>query len=204
MIYSVKGKVAVTEPGYVVLETGGIGYKISVSGNTLGHVAAKKDDGEVKLFTHLAVREDAVELYGFYSSEELAAFKMLLSVSGVGPKGALAVLTLLSPEKLALAVAAEDSKTLSGAQGIGKRTAERIILDLKDKIAKDIPAATVTAADEAVDVSQNGDKHTDAVNTLIVLGYTRSEAISSLRGINLAELTLEQIIKEALKKLMRQ
>lgn len=204
MIYSVKGKVAVTEPGYVVLETGGIGYKISVSGNTLGHVAAKKDDGEVKLFTHLAVREDAIDLYGFYSSEELAAFKMLLSVSGVGPKGALAVLTLLSPEKFALAVATADSKTLSGAQGIGKRTAERIILELKDKIAKDLSAVAVTGSDEVVSAPQDGDKQADAINTLIVLGYTRNEAITSLRGINFASLTLEQIIKEALKKLMKQ
>lgn len=203
MIYSVSGKVVVAEPGYVVLETGGIGYKISVSGNTLGSVAGKRDNGDVRLLTHLVVRDDAVELYGFFSQEELTSFKMLLSVSGVGPKGALALLSHLSPEKFALAVATADSKMLSGAQGIGKRTAERIILELKDKIAKD-SYATLSETDETPDTIGSNDNRTDAVNTLIVLGYTKNEAIAALRGIDFSAVTLEQAIKDALKKLMRQ
>lgn len=204
MIYSISGKVVVTEPGYVVLETGGIGYKISVSGNTLGCVARKKNDGDVRLLTHMAIRDDAVELYGFFSQEELTSFKMLLSVSGVGPKGALALLSHLSPEKFALAVVTADSKMLSGAQGIGKRTAERIILELKDKISKDSCVGISETSDENVDMHGNADIRTDAVNTLIVLGYTRGEAVAALRGIDFSDVTLEQAIKDALKKLMKQ
>lgn len=149
MFYSVTGKVILTEAGTVVLETGGIGYRLTVSGRTLGYAAEHSKEDAVRLFTHLSVREDALELFGFCDQSELSVFRQLISVSGVGPKAAISILTQLSPQEFVLAVMSSDYKALSRAQGIGKRIAERVILELKDKISKEaIPAQT--ADDKAV------------------------------------------------------
>ena len=204
MFYQVTGELILTTPNIAVIDCGGVGYQLTISSNTLGRISALKDKSKVRLFTHLKVSEDAMELFGFYDMEELNAFRLLISVSGVGAKSAVAILSLLSPEKFALAVATGDSKALSKAPGIGAKTAARIILELKDKVAKQLssePASGDILPTEAEDSKSNLG---DTINTLLVLGYTRPEALAALKGIDTESLGLEDIIKAALKKLMRQ
>ena len=204
MFYSITGKVILTEPGTVVIETGGIGYRLTVSGKTLGYAAENAGPENVSLFTYLSVREDAIELFGFYSKSELDMFKRLISVSGVGPKAAISILTQLSPAELGSAVISGDYKLLTKAPGIGKKIAERILLELKDKIAGESFSLSGNAGDLSLNTSvADPDKLFDAENTLLVLGYTRGEIADSLRGIDINSLSLEEIIKAALKKLMK-
>ena len=134
MFYSITGKVIHTDAGSVVLEAGGIGYRLTVSGRTLGYAADGASKGDVRLYTYLSVREDGIELFGFRDESELDLYKKLISVSGVGPKMGIALLSALSPEEIALAVGGGDYRMLTRAQGVGKRTAERIILELRDRI----------------------------------------------------------------------
>ena len=132
MYYYISGKLAKTGSNFAVIDNQGVGFLLSVSVNTLRHI---EGETEVKLFSYLSVREDAQELFGFYSEEELFSFKQLISVSGIGPKAALAILSVLTPAELANAVGAGDTKAICAAQGVGKRTAERVVLELKDKLA---------------------------------------------------------------------
>ena len=136
MFYYISGKLAMLMPGFAVIDAGGVGYRLSISQNTYDSLPRSAADAEkvVKLYTWMAVREDDVELFGFASETELSSFKMLLTVSGVGPKAALSILSLLTPEKFALAVCTEDKKTIAKANGVGPKTAARIILELKDKL----------------------------------------------------------------------
>lgn len=208
MFYYLSGKLTVLESSIAVIDVGGVGYKLTVSGTThdsLPSPRASYDEAPtVKLFTHLAVREDDVELFGFYSNDELSSFKLLISVSGVGPKAAMAILTLLTPEKFALAVCSEDTKTLSKASGVGAKTAARIVLELKDKLTKE-SASMVTSSGISIDEVPSVPKNrlSEAQDALVVLGYSRSEAVSVLKNIDVSGLELEDIIKVALKKLMR-
>ncbi len=201
MYYQLTGELVLTTANTAVIDCGGVGYRLTVTTNTLNKLASVKDKTKVRLFTHLKVSEDALELFGFYEQSELAAFRLLLSVSGVGAKSALAILSLLSPEKFALAIATGDSRALSKAQGVGAKTAARIILELKDKVAKelDTEGGDVLPTEEVSAAGKTG----DAVNTLLVLGYSRSEALAALRGIDTEALGLEDIIKASLKKLMK-
>lgn len=200
MFYQITGELVLTDINIAVIDCGGVGYKLTISGNTLGKISAHKSE-RIRLFTHLAVRDDDLELFGFYELEELAAFRMLISVSGVGPKAAMSILTLLPPAKFAMAVTMDDTKLLSKAQGVGLKTAARIILDLKDKISKKITSESV---DDYNIISNKADnKFTDAQNTLMVLGYTRSEAIAALRNVDTVALGLEDIIRESLKKMLK-
>ncbi len=204
MFYHLIGELVTTEPNAAVIDCGGVGYKLTISQNTLAKLSSQKTDKKkVRLFTHLAIREDAVELFGFFEQEELNAFKMLITVSGVGPKAAMGVLSIMTPEKFALAVGTSDAKALSKAPGVGGKTAARIILELKDKIAKELSAADDGESDSGF-AAVGSDKYGDAVNALLVLGYSRSEAMTVLRGIDVPALSLEEIIKESLKKLMKQ
>ena len=196
MYYYIQGELVLTEPGAAVIDNNGIAYKLSASANTLSHISSQKG-GKIKLYTYLLVREDAMELIGFYNLEELAAFKMLISVSGVGAKSALSVMSHLSPEKFALAVTTADTKSISKAQGIGAKTAARIVLEIKDKISKEIAAGD----DAQPDTLPANNNLADAQTTLLALGYTRSEALAALRGIDTSALDLENIIKAALRKL---
>lgn len=202
MFYHLIGELTHTEPNAVVLDVGGVGFYLTVSTNTLSAVSQKKGE-KVKLFTYLSVKEDALDLYGFYEYEELSVFRMLLSVSGVGAKSAISVLGQLTPEKFALAVTAGDAKAISKAPGVGAKTAARIILELKDKLAKTIGDQGGMRAAFASDITAAGEKPnklTDAMNTLIVLGYQRSEALSALTGLD-PDTGLEDMIRLALKKL---
>lgn len=196
VIYSVTGKLMEKTGDTAVVECSGVAFGCLTSLSTL---ASLPPCGEVvTLYTHLYVREGAMDLYGFAGKGELAYFRMLLTVSGVGPKAALAVLSAMSPEKLALAVAAGDSKALTAAQGIGKKTAERMILELRDKVGSQDIAGGFSGAGAAAPVIQGN--LSEAVNALIVLGYSQMEAAQALQGFSEEE-TVEELIRQGLRRL---
>ena len=213
MFYYINGKLAVLEReadrGFAVIDVGGVGYKLTVSGTTYDRMPphlSVSEPPEVKLYTYMSVREDDVELFGFSTLEELSAFKMLITVSGIGPKVALSVLSLLTPEKFALAVCSDDKKTISKANGVGAKTAARIVLELKDKLMKSsigvADAEIVSAGTQTVSTPASRGKISEAQEALTVLGYNRMQITSVLNTIDAASLSLEEIIKAALKKLM--
>ena len=195
MFYYIRGELALLDSQTAVIDVSGVGYKLLISGTTCGALAGKQGK-EVKLFTHLAIREDAWDLYGFATDEELTAFRMLISVSGIGAKSAVAILSLYTPEKLCLAIVNGDSKAIARAPGIGAKTAARIVLELKDKIAKELTPADGEDVSDAP--TPSGDSYGEALNALLVLGYTRSEAASALRGAPAGD--VESLIKYALSK----
>lgn len=210
MYYYIRGELVASTLNMAVVDAGGVGYKMTVSENTYRALPRRTDKNPtVTLYTYLSVREDGIELFGFINERELSSFKMLLSVSGVGPKAAMSILSLLTPEKFALAVCTEDKKTISKANGIGPKTAARIILELRDKLMKetsideDLSTAVLDHSAEAAGAPARG-KTSEAMDALLVLGYSRAEAQKALSGIDTQTLALEDIIKEALKKLMKQ
>lgn len=199
MYYHLNGELCLTEAHTAVIDCGGVGYKLTVSNTTLGAIASKLGQ-KVKLYTYLAVREDAMELFGFYSVEEHSAFKQLITVSGVGPKAAISILSTLTPEQFAAAVCSSDTKALGKANGIGAKTAARIVLELKDKLAKEFGTDVITAA--PVGITASG-KLSDAVNALLVLGYSKAEATAALSGIDSSTMPLDALITAALKRLVK-
>ena len=210
MYYYIRGELVASTLNMAVVDAGGVGYKMTVSENTYRALPRRTDKNPtVTLYTYLSVREDGIELFGFINERELSSFKMLLSVSGVGPKAAMSILSLLTPEKFALAVCTEDRKTISKASGIGPKTAARIILELRDKLMKetsideDLSTAVLDHSAEAAGAPARG-KLSEAMDALMVLGYSRAEAQNALKSIDTQTLALEDIIKEALKKLMKQ
>ncbi len=198
MIYSVKGEVVHTEPNLAVIECGGVGYACRTTFTTLSKL--KGIGSQAKLYTYLNVTQDGIDLFGFYDQQELRCFQMLLSVSGVGPKAALSILSDISPEKFALTVATGDFKTITKSKGIGTKTAQRIVLELKDKIAKEqlsTPSSVdFSAVTEAVANTNTG----EAIAALVVLGYTQAEAATVVSGLD-ASLSTEELIKQSLKKI---
>lgn len=205
MFYYISGKLAYANPSTAVIDAGGVGYKMTISENTFNALPRLNSDGYAKLYTYMAVREDDVELFGFINEAELSSFKLLLSVSGVGPKAAISILSLLTPEKFALAVCTEDRKTIAKANGIGPKTAARVILELKDKLLKTTDLGEVASAsfDASVSVPTNSGKLAEAQDALLVLGYSRAEALNVLKNIDTQSLSLEEIIKKALKLLIK-
>ena len=204
MIGYLNGIVKYYNDGSVILDVNGVGYEVACSSSVYAKLINDKK-GEV--YTYMAVREDGVSLYGFINMEEKNMFLKLISVSGVGPKVALSVLSLLSPEKFALAVCADDKKTISKANGVGAKTAARIVLELKDKLMKasfaseDISSASATEpATESAPSARK--KISEATDALTVLGYNRAQINTALASIDTNSLSLEEIIKAALKKLM--
>ena len=201
MYYYVSGTVAHIEPYLAVIDCGGVGYACRTTSYTLSQI--KKGD-KAKLFTCLSVREDAVDLYGFASQEERKLFQQLTSVSGVGPKAALAILSSASPANLAMSIITGDEKSLTAAPGVGKKIAQRVILELKDKLAK---GQTVSGSGESVAgpavtiIPQN--KMSEASAALAVLGYSQAEINVALRGIDMEGQSLEQVIRLALKNMMK-
>ena len=152
----------------------------------------------------MAVREDGIELFGFMTEDELSYFKLLITISGVGPKAAISILSEMTPAKLAMAICSDDKKAISRANGIGPKTAARIILELKDKLkGQSFIDTEGTIAAEELSTSTPSGKRKDAEDALTVLGYSRNEAAAALRTINTDELELDEIIRQALKKLMR-
>ena len=203
MYYYVSGTLALKSMGFAVIDAGGVGYKLTVSQNTYDKLPLAGNSA--KLYTYLAVREDGIELFGFYDETELSSFQMLITVSGVGPKAAMSILSLLSPEKFALAVCTEDTKAISKASGVGPKTAARIVLELKDKLIKE-HGGEFNAAPEMGTPAKSGaparGKLTEALDALMVLGYQRAEATQVLKSMPTEQMTLEEIIRQALKKLM--
>ena len=201
MFYYVKGPVVHMAPYLAVVDCGGVGYACRTTNNTL----ARLRKGETAtLYTHLNVREDAMELYGFASENELSCFQLLISVSGVGPKAALSILSSTSPEGLATSIITGDEKALTVAPGIGKKIAQRIILELKDKLAKgqlSTPGGESYGGTGVAVIPQN--KASEAAAALAVLGYSQAEAAAALKNIDMEALALEEIIKQALKKMVK-
>ena len=202
MIYHVNGTLEYCEPTFCVIDCMGVGYKLTISDNTYSGIVGSVGQ-RAKLLTYLKTSEDGVELFGFKTNDELEAFKLLITVSGVGPKAAMAILSLLTPDRLSMAISSEDIKAIAKANGIGPKTAARVILELKDKIIK-MPFTTESA--EAVTVaSVNVGKSanlSEALEALCVLGYSRSDAQRALAGID-PKLDVSKIIPLALAKLIK-
>lgn len=194
MFYSLKGTLIHTAPSVAVVECGGVGYKCLTTMNTQRSLPRLGET--VTLYTHLNVREDAVDLFGFSSQAELSCFKMLTSVSGVGAKVGLAILSTLAPEQVAMAIASSDSKTLSRAPGVGNKLAQRVILELKDKLKKmDVGAELPVTAAGVINAAGNA---AEAVSALSVLGYTPSDAAAVVAKFDSA-LPVEELIRLSLK-----
>ena len=201
MFYYLSGTVAHMEPYLAVIDCGGVGYACRTTNTTLSQL---KKGERGKLFTHLNVREDAMELYGFATQEELNLFEQLISVSGVGPKAALSILSASTPANLALSIITGDEKALTCAPGIGKKIAQRVILELKDKLAKGqlaVPGGESYGGTGITVIPEN--KASEAAAALAVLGYSQGEINLALKGVDLDALSLEDIIKQALKKMMK-
>ena len=198
MFYYVSGTVAEIGPNLAVIDCGGVGYACATTNYTISRL---KKGERAKLFTYLHVREEIFELFGFSNQQELSSFKMLIGVSGVGPKAALAILSSTTPNNLALSIVTGDEKALTAAPGIGKKIAQRIILELKDKLAKE---QTSFSSDGPVPVIAAGgaNKAGEASAALAVLGYGTPEIAAALKGVDM-EQPLEEIIRQALKKMVK-
>ena len=200
MFYYVKGELTAREANVCVVECGGVGYKLTVSLITSEAMANKMSE-VVKLFTFLSVREDGVELFGFGTAEERTAFNLLTSVSGVGPKAAMNILSIMPPDRLAMAICTEDIKAISKAQNIGSKTAARIVLELKDKIAKESSVGLTVEKPSQAPLPTRGNI-SEAAEALMALGYDKHTVTSALSGIEPSR-DVGEIIKTALKKLSR-
>ncbi len=202
MFYYLYGTVAHVAPYLAVLDCGGVGYACKTTNFTLSTL---RKGEKAKLYTHLAVKEDDVTLYGFATEEERNLFLLLLSVSGVGPKAALSILSTSSPSSLALAIITGDLKALTSAAGVGKKLAQRIVLELKDKLAKEQDAqfqnGGLSPANQDTVIPE--DKLSEAGAALQVLGYHQSEINAALKGLDVSALTLEELVKQALKRLAK-
>lgn len=203
MFYYVDGTVALLKQGLAVIDCGGVGYACHASQNTIGKL---KMGAKARLLTFLNVREDLFELYGFIDEEELSCFQMMIGVSGVGPKAALSILSAAPPDRLALSIITGDEKLLTQAPGIGKKIAQRIILELRDKMSKEqLDAGTASSAVVSAVTANGGANHTqEAVAALMVLGYSQSEALHAMEGVDAASLEADEIIRQCLKKLVKQ
>lgn len=193
MISYVKGTVAYIGNDCIVVDNNGIGYNIQVSLSTASAVVMEK---EVKIYTYMNVKENELSLFGFLTKEELNMFNLLIGVNGVGPKSAVAMLGALSPSQLALAIATEDIKALSVGQGIGKKIAQRIALELKDKVGAD----TITTGVEIVQkVDVTTGERAEALSALMALGFTKNEAENAIKAVFVNGMATEEIISKALK-----
>ena len=198
MFYYLNGMVAHKEPYLAVIDCNGVGYACRTTAYTLSVLNVGE---KAKVFTYVNVKEDAIEIYGFSSTEELHLFQQLISVSGVGPKAALAILSSSTPANLAMSIITGDERALTSAPGVGKKIAQRVILELKDKLAKGQVATTGEnyAGNGVTIIPEN--KASEAAAALAVLGYSRDEINSALRGVDMENLSLEEIIRTVLRGL---
>jgi len=201
MFYYLDGTVAEILPNLAVMDCGGVGYACKTTNNTL---AKLKKGQRAKLYTHLNVGEGVFELYGFAAQNELNSFRLLIGVSGVGPKAALAILSVGTPETLAMAIVTGDEKSLTAAPGIGKKIAQRIILELKDKMAKETAGGLdFSGGKGAAAPALFSNKAAEAAQALAVLGYSSAEVGQALKGVDVEGLPLEEIIRQSLKKMVK-
>ena len=201
MFYYIEGAVAALDKNLAVIDAGGVAFAVNTTVNTLTRLRAGE---KARLYTYLNVGENAMDLYGFYDLSEKRCFELLLGVSGVGPKAALSVLSVCTPESLAMAVVTENEKMLTAAPGVGKRGAQRIILELRDKIAKEMPAAGSGSGSAASPVSSAvagvpGKKLNDITGALTVLGYAPQEITAALHGLDIESMSVEEAVKAVLK-----
>lgn len=209
MFYYISGKLTVLRPDFAVIDCGGVGYMLSVSATTHARISAKHtfmpdgscDGKELKLYTFFSVKEDSQELFGFYDEEERDIFKLLITVSGIGPKGALSILSVMTPGEIAVACASDDAKAISRANGIGLKTAQKVIIELKDKIAKAVSTSSVVADEETGEVITTASAANDAISALVVLGYTKGEAAKAVKAAGNG--SVEELIRKALALLMK-
>jgi len=198
LFHYINGTVAAMEPGLAVLDCGGVGFALNTSSNSL---ASLRMGEKAKMFVYTVIREDCFDLYGFATAAEKRSFELLLGVSGVGPRAALSILSCTTPEGLAMAVISGDERVLTAAAGVGKKLAQRVILELKDKLGKET-AFSAEGIPPASAAPVGGDKLADAAAALAVLGYGNSEIAAALRGVD-RELSLEDIVRQALKQMLK-
>lgn len=199
MLYNIRGKLTVSDVNFIVVECGGVGFKCFTTLNTVKNIGRTGD--EVNVFTYLAVREDAMDLYGFATLDELNAFKLLISVSGIGPKAAAAILSELAPDRLAICIASGDAKAITKAQGVGKKTAERVVLELKDKMGSIAVGDTSDVVSSVASVGESSNS-AEAVEALVALGYSQSDAAVVVGGMD-KSLTVDEMIRNGLKQLAK-
>ncbi len=199
MFYYLNGVVAALEANLAVIDCGGVGFACNTTAYTMSQLQIGKP---YKLYTYCNVKEDAFDIYGFSSREELNSFQQLLAVSGVGPKAALALLSSLTPDQFALAVVTGDEKTLTRAPGVGKKMAQRILLELKDKLNGDFSAAS-TGSVGAIPVAGAG-KLAEASAALAALGYSQSEIGLALKNVDVENLPVEEIVRRGLRAMVKQ
>lgn len=200
MISYVRGELASVEKEKVILDVGGVGYGVFMPEASMGMLPSIGE--EVKLHTYLNVREDAMQLFGFLTRDELEIFRMLIGVSGIGPKGGLSILSKLTADDLRFAVLSGDAKAISAAPGIGKKTAEKIIIELKDKLdLEEMLEPKAVAAPESVN-GISGEVQSEAVQALVALGYGSTESLRAVKKVDMSQAeTVEDVLKQALKNL---
>ena len=199
MFYYLNGVISVIEANLAVVDCGGVGFACNTTGYTLSQLQIGKQH---KLFTYCNVREDAFDIFGFSTREELNCFERLIGVSGVGPKVGLAILSAMTPGQFSLAVMTGDEKTLTMAQGVGKKMAQRIILELKDKLAGEMPDQSFQGA--AVIPAVSGNKVSEASAALASLGYSQSEIGAALKGLDVENMSVEDIVRSGLRAMVMQ
>lgn len=199
MFYHIEGIVTELEPSLVVLDCGGVGYALNATMNTVSYIHM---GDKVKLYVAEAIGENNFDLYGFYTKGEKRCFELLVSVSGIGPKAALSILSYSTPETLALAIMNDDVKALTVAPGVGKKIAQRVILELKDKMSRETAGQEIKLP-AAVPVTGQNDTMSDAMAALAVLGYSSAEIAPALKKIDATGMSAEEIIKAVLKQMVK-
>lgn len=204
MIRFIRGELVSVEEDRVLVDVGGVGYGIFMSGSSMGLLPPVGN--EVKIHTYLNVKEDAMQLFGFLTRDDLQVFKLLIGVNGIGPKGGQAILSVLSPDDLRFAVMSNDIKAISSAPGIGKKTAEKIILELRDKLSIEDALEHAVSSKEtnaATFVNQNHEMVSEAVQALVALGYGNTEALKAVKQVEITEnMGVNEVLKQALKHIM--
>lgn len=200
MISYIRGELAAVEKEKVIVDVGGVGYGIYMPGQALA--VLPQPGSEVKIHTYLNVREDAMQLFGFLTRDDLEIFKLVIGVSGIGPKGGLSILSKLSPDDLRYAVLSGDVKAISAAPGIGKKTAEKLIIELKDKLDIEDVLNHAIESDRAPDTDVSGGIQSEAVQALVALGYGSTESLRAVRQVELENASVEDVLREALKKML--
>lgn len=209
MFYYISGKLTLLRSDFAVIDCGGVGYRLSVSATTHSRISAKHqtlpdgscDGKELKLYTFFSVKEDSQELFGFYDEEEKDIFKLLITVSGIGPKGALSILSVMTPAEIAVACAADDAKSIARANGIGLKTAQKVIIELKDKIAKAVSSVPELTNEDTGEIITTAANANDAISALVVLGYSKQEAAKAVKAAGNG--SVEELIRKALALLMK-
>lgn len=198
MISYIRGELISIEEEKVIVDVNGVGFGIFMPGQAMNMLPPIGE--EVKLHTYMNVREDAMQLFGFLTRDDLDVFKLVIGVSGIGPKGGLSILSHLSPDELRFAVMAHDVKAISGTPGIGKKTAEKLIIELKDKLSIEDVLERTVEKDNSISTGANNQIHTEAVQALVALGYGNTEALKAVKKVDMSEdMTVEDVLKQALK-----